>query len=492
MGKKSSLVANPFLKSGALGAITAFSFAPFNVFPIFILTFGWLFVQIRKVDETKSLSFWMEIFCFFFCLHLACLYWVVYPLTLDLTKHAVLIPFAITLIPAYASAFLLIPTWILSRKSFFATASADIFVEPTAFALLFSLIMMFYGNFLPGFPWVLPGYIWCCHEIFLQTLSIYGIYGLSFVTMLIAGFLGQSFLYYRLKDTDRSRNSAIISILLLLFMVLYGYFRLARNPTIFTDKRIRLVQCNISQKDKNDSQRSFSDLKKHLVCSGHESKIDLIIWPEASIPYLYHENFKQLHDYLRSQLKESEYLLAGAVREDRRTKKIYNSAIAINHRGENIAIYDKMRLVPFGEYIPFRKYLPFKTIASDIGDFDRGELAKILEIGSIKVVIAICYEIIFPHGLITVETDGDNHGSKADLIVNLTNDGWFGYTSEPFQHLQIARARAVEAGVPLARATNNGITTVFDSYGREIVKMPIDQHGIIDVNVPARARSRWL
>jgi apolipoprotein N-acyltransferase len=451
------------------------------------VTFSWLFGRIAKSDDIKSLL--AEVFFFFFCLHIACLYWVAYPLTLDLAVHGMLIPVALVLIPSYLSTFLLAPAWVLANK--FAAAHS-LFNQPIAFASLFSLTMMFYGNFLPGFPWVLPGYIWCCHEIFLQTLSIWGIHGLGFVTMLISGFCGQSFLHYELKDLKKAKISAVLSIFIFAAMVLFGCVRLANNPTTFTDKKIRIIQCNIPQKNKNDSNLAFQNFKEHLLRSRHESKIDLIIWPEASIPYLYHENFKQLHDYLKSFLQKSEYLLAGAVRKDLRTKRIYNSVVLINHCGENIGNYDKSRLLPFGEYVPFRKYITFRSIASTVEDFDVGESAKIFEVDGVKIIFAICYEIVFPNGFVPKETSAGRFfrsSCLADLIINLTNDGWFGFTTEPFQHLQITRARAIETGLPVIRATNYGISAVFDPCGRELAQIPINQSGVLDINIPHKMHS---
>jgi apolipoprotein N-acyltransferase len=134
-------------------------------------------------------------------------------------------------------------------------------------------------------------------------------------------------------------------------------------------------------------------------------------------------------------------------------------------------------LVPFGEYVPFREYLPFQSIASDIGDFDRGEKAPVIELDGVKIVFAICYEIAFPNF---------RKGRDADIIVNATNDGWFGFTTEPFQHLQIARARAIETGLPLIRATNYGISAVFDPCGRELARVPINEAGIIEINIPKK------
>ncbi|MDR1236166.1 MAG: apolipoprotein N-acyltransferase, partial [Holosporaceae bacterium] len=349
---------------------------------------------------------------------------------------------------------------------------------PAAFATSFCLTMMLYGNFFPGFPWVLPGYIWCCHEIFLQTLSLYGIYGLSFVTLLISGFLGLAFRCHKSHDFKKSKIAALISVLIFSLAVLFGWYRLANNPVKFTDKKVRTIQADISQKNKNDHKLSFSNLIEHIKLSLHDSPIDLIIWPEASVPYLYKEDFRQLHDHLKSFLHKGECLLAGVVRQGLSDGKIYNSVVAIDHDGKNIATFDKRRLLPFGEYVPFREYIPFESIAGDIGDFCVGEKTNISVINGIKIAFAICYEIVFPNNFVPGE---------ADVIVNVTNDGWFGFTTEPFQHLQISRARAIENGVPLLRVTNYGISAIFDSFGREIARVPINQSGVTDTNIPRKA-----
>jgi apolipoprotein N-acyltransferase len=358
---------------------------------------------------------------------------------------------------------------------------------PVAFATFFTLTMMFYGNYLPGFPWVLPGYVWCCHEIFLQTLCLYGIYGLSFSTLLMAGLLGDAFLLYVALPARRRGKAAAWGPVLIAFVIfaaitLFGYWRLARNPTIYTDKRVRIIQSNISQEQKNDSAFAYSNLKKLLRLSAHSKKVDLVIWPEASVPYLYNEDFTRLHNYLKIPLLADEYLLAGAVRKDLQTGKIFNSVIFIDHTGKHVAHYDKARLTPFGEYIPLRKYFPlFQSIASDIGDFNVGSESNLIEIGGIKILLAICYEVIFP-GKLGLFSSPDF--SKTDIIVNITNDGWFGFTSEPAQHLQISRARAIEAGVPLIRVANVGVSAVFDPCGRELSTVPFGQDGVIEMSIP--------
>jgi apolipoprotein N-acyltransferase len=215
-----------------------------------------------------------------------------------------------------------------------------------------------------------------------------------------------------------------------------------------------------------------------VACSRHSSRLDLIIWPEAAVPYLYHERFSDLHGFLKSPLKIGEHLITGAVRRDMVTGLIHNSAVVVNHLGENVYNYDKRRLVAFGEYIPLREYIPFqslRSIAGAIGDFDVGNLPQEIEVGGLRILMAICYEAAFPN-----EMDG----KTANLIVNLTNDGWFGPTSEPFQHLQIVRARAVETGLPLIRATNYGISAVFDVCGREVGRIPFGKSGFLECRIP--------
>ncbi|MDR0968883.1 MAG: apolipoprotein N-acyltransferase [Holosporaceae bacterium] len=463
-----------FKKPAFFGLATALSFAPFNVFPIFIATFAWLFVKIFESKDVKKLL--AESFCFFFFWHLACLYWIAYPLTFD-SKHWILIPFAITLIPAYLSLWLLaavLITKLIQRVKF-----VDEFLLPVFSAAAFCCSIWIYSNYLPGFPWILPAYIWNCHEIFMQTLSLYGADGLNFTTLLISFYFGSFFVCRKRGNTKKAIVLVSISVGLLLFIALFGWRRLANNPVEFIDKRIRIIQCAIPQEEKNDGKFAFTNLRKHLEKSRGESKADFVVWPEASVPYLYREDFEQLNDYLKSPLNEGEYLLAGAVRKDLATEKIYNSVVVINCFGKNVSNYDKSRLVPFGEYVPFRKYLPFQSVAVDIGDFDRGNAsANVLELNGVKIAFAVCYEIAFPREIFN---------APVDLIVNVTNDGWFGLTTEPFQHLQITKAAAIERGIPIARATNSGISAVFDAYGREIARIPINQAGVIEVNIPKKA-----
>jgi apolipoprotein N-acyltransferase len=449
------------------GAVGALGFAPLNFFPAFLLAFGWFFQQL---NETKKVFF--PSFMFFLTLHVCCLYWLAYPLTIDFARHWILIPFAVVVVPGYFSLQLAIGSWIARR------ISSDIYEMALLLPSICSGVMYFYGHFSLGFPWILPAYIWNCDEIFLQSLSLWGVYGFSFVTMLMSCLVGVFFL--RRHAGKNAIISASVLAFLFIFVIFFGIFRINSHETQFTSRRGRIIQCNLSQREKNAHRLAEQHLWKHLGYSISADDLDFVIWPEASLPYLYNETQEDLKNCFRSVLNPGTHLILGAVREDLPTEKIHNSIVVLDHRGDNIGHYDKVHLVPFGEYIPFRSIipLPFRGIANDIGDFDVGDGPCVLDIG-LKMAMTICYEAVFPLDFLA-------KNETADVIINLTNDAWFGPTSEPYQHLQIVRARSVELGIPLVRCTNYGISAVFDPCGREICRIPLGTSGVADFRIPQK------
>lgn len=447
------------------GSIAALGFAPFNLFPIFILSFAWFFIQLSRQN-----NFWNS-FLFFIALHIASLYWLVYPLTFDLKHHWILIPFALIAIPAYFS------LW-LSCAIAFVKFFSNIFSKALIFSVAICAATYLYGHGSLGFPWVLPAYIWNIHEVFMQTLSIFGPYGLGLITLLISAFIG-----IVIKLDYKFCNGKIafyFAIAILAFVVIFGFVNLCLHKTDYLrESKACIVQGNIYQKDTQEMS-SENKLKTYFDWSG-DWDYDFIIWPEASIPFLYKENDSRLQKRFAEVMHKGSYLITGAVREDLQSHKIYNSVIFVNSDGENVANYDKIQLVPFGEYVPFRSILPeaFQAIASDIGDFDIGENRKVINVSGLKVAASVCFEAAFPNDFLPKEDD-------IDVIINVTNDTWFGFTSQIYQHLQIVRARAIETGLPLLRAANFGISAVFDPQGREVKHIKADCVGFISFNIPKK------
>lgn len=460
-----------FSTFSAMGALSAFAFAPFNLFFCFLISFAWLFIQICEHDSFKK--FFKFSFVFFLFFHIFGLFWLVHPLTINISQHWVLIPFAVTVIPAYFSLQ-------LSLSLYFSFYKFDIFQKFFISSISLSLIIYFYSNYCPGFAWLIPGYIWASSIFLIQPFSIFGIYGYSLITIIVAFAIGASILCF-MKKNSNFKIFKNCSILILFFIIIFSIFRVLRNDLEFTNVKVRIVQCNLDQKNKMDKSRAYKNFFQHLFLSKGNSKCDFIIWPEVSFPHIYRVGSQKFVHFFENALEKDEVLLFGAVRKSIEGK-FFNSIIAINHEALDLGYYDKCKLVPFGEYIPLRKFIPFKSIASEIGDFDRGEKGKILNIKGVRFLPAICYEAVFPDNFVS-------YTSNADVILNITNDAWFGYTSEPFQHLEIVKCRAVEFGLPLIRVTNFGISAIFDPLARRVASIDINRSGFVDFYMPKKLHS---
>ncbi|MDR3155889.1 MAG: apolipoprotein N-acyltransferase [Holosporaceae bacterium] len=469
-----------------MGLLGSAGFAQYNITAMFLLSFAYLFAKII-CNKDKHRNFAWSTFWFSVFFYASNLYWLAFPLTLDFRTHGILIPVALILIPSFLSLQIIVAAFV-TRKYFHT-----IHQQALAFPAIIGVMLYIFGHFPIEFPWILPGYAWCCHEVFLQTLSIYGIYGLSVITMSMITSMGASYVFYNEGKVKSAAIALALSLLLLLGMSSYGLMRLHNHQTKYTNIRAGVVQCNLSQEEKNDESLDYANLLRHLHSSNllnfseKSKEVDFIIWPEASIPYLYRDDMVALNARLRSILPDKSYLIAGTVREDVFTAKTHNSAIIIGH-DKNILKYDKIHLVPFGEYIPCRKYLPaqISSIASNIGDFDVGCAPKILQLKELSIILCICYECVFPLEFIPKNAKGCPDVENVDLMINLTNDAWFGQTSEPFQHLQICRSRAIECGIPLIRAANFGISAIFDGYGIELASIAINTAGTINAFVPKK------
>jgi apolipoprotein N-acyltransferase len=209
-----------------------------------------------------------------------------------------------------------------------------------------------------------------------------------------------------------------------------------------------------------------------------------LIWPESAFPFFLTREPDALADIARL-LPEGTVLITGAARvvEPATSGNIqaYNSVYVIDHDGSILSVYDKVHLVPFGEYLPFQRFmerLGFVQLTKQQGGFLSGDRRRAQAVpGAPKFLPLICYEIIFPHDMASA-------GERAGWLLNLTNDGWFGISSGPYQHFQQSRVRAIEEGLPLVRAANTGISAVVDPVGRIINALPLGVEGVLDAALP--------
>jgi apolipoprotein N-acyltransferase len=318
------------------------------------------------------------------------------------------------------------------------------------------------SHLLTGFPWALLGYSQYLNLPVIQIADIFGTWGISFLIIFVNAaiveiiWLNKTKLFSRLKIT-------VISVVLVLFSVLfYGCLHLSSDNSKLVAKdsvRISVVQGNIPQESKwNFSSRdmimrSYFKLTSYAV----KDNPDLIIWPEAALPVVLEEEPEYYHrtlDYINSINKP---LLFGAVTTNHGF--YYNSAILVSGDAKFKNKYDKLHLVPFGEFIPFRNTLKFLDTIAPIGDITRGREYVIFHF-PVNFGVLICFEDVFPE----LARNFTNKGAR--FLVNITNDAWFGKTPEAYQHLAASVLRAVENRVFVVRAANTGVSAFISSHGR--------------------------
>jgi apolipoprotein N-acyltransferase len=324
--------------------------------------------------------------------------------------------------------------------------------------------------FLTGFPWAYLGHTQYLNLPFIQMSDITGVYGLSFVILLVNATFFSVFRQWPKKNFPS--KEIILTLVVLLGFLIYGYVRMRNvdQEIIQTPPlKVALVQGNIDQSIKWDESFQLETLKiyQRLSMKAAEHQPDLMIWPETATPFFFQEAKEYQPIVLEIPEKTNSYLLFGTPFYKIEQGKInyYNSALLVSPAKELIGRYDKIHLVPFGEYIPLKKILFFieSSIGEGIGNFKSGKDIINLSFPRGKFGVLICFEIIFPDLCRRFVKKG------GDFLVTITNDAWFGRTSAPYQHLSIATFRAVENRVFIARAANTGISAFIDPKGK-IVK----------------------
>jgi apolipoprotein N-acyltransferase len=254
---------------------------------------------------------------------------------------------------------------------------------------------------------------------------------------------------------------------------------------------VRVVQPNTPQAEKWQDTNRGAQLRKLIDLSRRDGFDGLaaVVWPETAVPFIVTPDSQSL-PLLATAAPPNGYLLAGAARAAGRIEDgVWNSLLVISPAGKIVATYDKVHLVPLGEYIPFHRQLAPVSGMIGRGSFEEGTGPATLQLPNLPAVApSICYEAIFPDAIV----DG---GHRPRWLVNVTNDAWFGVSTGPYQHLTSARLRAVEEGLPMIRAANTGVSAVIDAYGGIVASLDMEKEGVIDRRLPpARAAtpySRW-
>lgn len=454
---------HPLKACFVLGCISALSFAPTNNLLTLImgfLGFLWLFAQGARSIKQGIMLYFAYAYGYY-GLHL---YWV--SLSVIPAGMPYLAPLGMLTFPLI---FCILSLWI---GVILYLIKPYKMIYPFAFAAMIWVQEWIIGHvILGGFPWVITGYAW--NEWGMQLSAHIGIYGLSALTL---------FMMALLHKPTQIKN--IVVILIFGSICGFGYWRYTLTPLQYTQTTIRIVHPNVKQCDKHKTDQTLPLLECHKSLSILPSKknIQLVVWPEAALMYpfnLHHDLQRQI----ASIVPDQGYAVIGAPRyEATPISRLYTSAYVLN-QNQIIDVYDKINLVPFGEYMPFKQILHLlglKKITQGLMDFTPGEARNTLQLKGIPpFVILICYEIIFSGKV--------NHtqGSKQpQWILNITNDAWYLGLTGPYQHLHIARFRAVEEGIPIVRCANQGVSCVIDPVGRVLKPMGCTEKGVIDVQLP--------
>ena len=472
------------------GALSSLAMAPFNAWPILFLTFPVAVWQIdgagagrwRGVPAAALTGWWFGLGYF-----VPGLYWIGYAFLVDAPTFAWLMPFAILGLPAYLALFMALG-FALARLFWTRDASRII-----ALAASLTISEWLRGHALTGFPWNTLGYALSEPLALAQAASLIGLWGLTFLAVAI--FASPAAL---IDGASRGRKPWIapaLAVIVLLAMTTFGAIRLSQQPTVLVAKtRLRIMQPNLQQDAKFNYGAKAEVMKKYLTLSDRASgpqstgvrDVNILIWPESAFPFFLTREADAMAE-IADLLPKGTVLVTGSVRAPdvppgTRITRAYNSIYVIDHDGNVLSVYDKLHLVPFGEFLPFQDFMEkigFEQLTRVQGGFIPGVHRRSMDVPNApRMLPLICYEAIFPGDVV-------EHIDRPGWIVNLTNDGWFGISTGPYQHLQQARLRAIEQGLPLVRAANTGISAVIDPLGRIVARLGLGLEGVLDAPLPA-------
>ncbi|MFT4717692.1 MAG: apolipoprotein N-acyltransferase [Rickettsiales bacterium] len=463
-----------------LGLLSATLFAPVNFLPVGFVTFPILLILVDKESPRKAFYLgWVFAFGHF----AAGLYWISISLFVDISRFWWLLPFSISLIPAALALYVALCCFFYCKISNQLRLDSKI-VKILLFSSIWVVFEILRSLLFSGLPWNLLGYSLFFWDIIPQIASKVSIYGLTFISLI---FFTIPYFFYQ-NDLKNINNIIYLALCLTLvvFLIIFGYLQMNyEQNSVKKSIKVRLIQPNTKQTDKWSQEERYNSFVKNIEYSKGDfmeksgQKPDYIIWSEAAVPYILKDDRKFLLNEMVEIIPKDSLLITGAMRaqydKNNKIKQIWNSIFIINHNAKITNFYDKSHLVPFGEYIPLSQFLPFLSkITYGSLDFSSGKGNKTINLGSdISFSPLICYEIIFPWKII------DNN-TKPDFIINITNDAWFGKSSGPYQHLNMARMRAIENQMPVIRVANSGITAIIDKNGRLLKKIDLSKDGKLD------------
>lgn len=485
------VLSGPAALSLLAGAAAALAHPPFGVLPG-VLGYGLMLAMVDRTDGERPLrsAFWRAFLAGTAYFAIGC-WWVAEAFLVDAAEQGWMAPFAVVLLAMGLGLF-----WGAAGLLYRVCRPRGPWLRVLVFAGALSIMEWTRGHVLTGFAWNLPGETWRAGSAPSQAAALVGAYGLTWITLLAIGALAAPFAFGRGRQTW-SLFGAGVAIVAALYG--FGLHRLAHDGQALHAgaATVRVVQADVRQEAKYEADKFQDIVSRYVRLTAQPSAgptPDIVIWPEGAIPAAANDVLSPAswtYAAIVSALKPGQTLLMGAYRLDETAVRptYYNSLFALRRVGSDLKIlgvYDKYRLVPFGEYLPAEPVLAaigFKKMVH-VGDgFTAGPPPRQLAIpGLPRVQPLICYESLFPG---FVRQGAEASGQRAAWIVNVSNDAWFGQTSGPWQHLNLASYRAIEEGLPIVRATPTGVSAVIDALGRPLGTLKLGAQGVIDQALPA-------
>ena len=492
------------------GAASTLALPPTNIWPVPFVTFPvlvWLLdgaagTRLGGVLAAASAGWW-----FGFGYFLAGLYWLGHAFLVDAKTFGWLLPFAVTALPAAMAIYTALGL-ALARAIWTRGATRIL-----ALAVALTLAEWLRGHLFSGFPWNTYGYALISPLWLAQGAALIGIWGLTFLAVAI--YASPAALADARTDTTRPWVAPALSGVVIAVLAIYGAARLAGTSTNYVEGvHLRIMQPNLQQDDKFNYARKQQVMDRYLALSdrkdGPQSTglrgVTHLIWPESAFPFFLTREPDVLAQ-ISALLPKGTVLITGAIRAPDSqgvVNRAYNSIYVIGDDGSILSVYDKVHLVPFGEYLPFQDLLErlgLEQLTKVRGGFIPGERRQNQPApGAPNFLPLVCYEIIFASDAVPHSEQPNwlyrhlgryfdwpfvaGNGARPGWLLNLTNDGWFGASAGPYQHFQQARVRAIEEGLPLVRAANTGISAVVDPLGRVVASLPLGVEGILDAALP--------
>ena len=468
----------------SLGSLSTLSFQPFNLTIINFIIIPLLFYLIifinkksksiyRKKPYKKNLFFFGLLFGFGF--YLSGISWITNSLTFD-ENFKIFIPIALIFIPLFLSFFTALTILLIGpilKLNFF---SILIFSGSLAFSD-YSRGMLF-----TGFPWNLWSYSISWSSEILQILNLTGLY--LFNLIVITLFTFPIIIFFKITRFKKFLYFSLF-LIIILSLYLYGNYEINKNKKLLNNTTqsifVKIISPNFDLKYDLDGREIEERIKKLVRYSDpNKEKKTLFIWPEGVFSGYSYNEIKNLKEHISDNFSHNHSIIFGANKLDKKTGNFFNSIFLVDNNFEIIQSYNKQKLVPFGEFLPFEKLLKkfgLKKITEGYGSFLRGDKNKNLIIGNLNILPLICYEVIFTNFI-------QKSSNETNLIVNISEDGWFGNSIGPDQHFAKSIFRAIENNTFFLRSANKGMSAVIDNKGNIIRQLNRNEAGSIEFEVP--------